>query len=202
MTSPAPPRSHPSEPTLLLFGAGRLGPAFRAAVAAHAAGCARCGALLRGGEALGGALLADEPPAALAPGALGAVLARLDDPAPPPGISFDALLAKRTWPVAPGVRHARLLSDNDESLHLFRVRPGASLPRHDHGGGELTCVLAGAFEDRTGVYAAGDAALMRPGLAHEPVAIGSAECVCLLAVAGRLRFATIIPRLVQRVLGL
>lgn len=200
MTAPGP-RSHPDEMTLLLFSAGRLGAAFRAAVAAHAAGCAVCGARLREEAALGGALLADEPEASLAPDALIAVLARLDEPAPP-SIGLPALVARRGWPVAPGVRHARLLCEEDEALHLFRVRPGANLPGHDHNGPELTCVLEGAFEDAMGVFAAGDAVAMRPGLPHEPVAIGDEDCVCLLAVAGRLRFATPIPRLVQRFLGL
>ena len=195
------PQSHPSDLTLLLFSTGSLGLAFRTAVAAHAAGCPRCGALLERDAALGGALLADEPPAPLAAGALDAVLARLDEPAPRT-ITLPALLARRAWPVAPGVRHARLLGDEDESLHLFRVRPGASLPSHDHGGAELTCVLEGAFEDTTGVYTYGDAVPMRPGFPHEPVAIGDRDCVCLLAIVGRLRFATPIPRLLQRFLGL
>lgn len=200
MTAPAP-RSHPADHTLLLYSAGHLGPAFRAAVAAHAAECPRCGALLHDGAALGGALLAEEPQAKLAPGALDEALARLDEPLPPT-VGLQTLVARRGWPVAPGVRHARLLAADDESLHLFRVRPGANLPNHDHAGAELTCVLEGAFEDTTGIYAAGDAVPMRPGLAHEPVAIGGEDCVCLLAVVGRLRFATPIPRLVQRFLGL
>lgn len=201
MTLPPAPRSHPDEPTLLRFSAGRLGPAFRTAVAAHAANCPRCGAVLRESATLGGALLADEPQATLAPGALDAVLARIEEPVPP-SIGLPDLLARRAWPVAPGVRHARLLAAEGESLHLFRVRPGASLPVHDHAGAELTCVLEGAFEDMTGTYAAGDAVPMRPGLAHEPVAIGDEDCVCLLAISGRLRFATPIPRLLQRFLGL
>ena len=104
--------------------------------------------------------------------------------------------------MAPGVRHRRLLADTGESLHLFRVRPGAGLPVHDHSGDELTCVLEGAFMDVTGTYAAGDAIPMRPGLMHAPAAIGGEDCVCLLAVSGRLRFVTLIPRLMQRFLGL
>ena len=195
------PHSHPDETTLLLFSTGRLGVAFRAAVAAHAAGCPRCGALLNQDEALGGALLADEPSAPLAAGALDAVLARLDEPAPQ-SLDLPTLLARRAWPVAPGVRHVQLLADQDESLHLFRVRSGSRLPRHDHAGPELTCVLEGAFEDSTGIYADGDAVPMRPGLVHEPAAIGDQDCVCLLAVVGRLRFVTPIPRLIHRFLGL
>jgi putative transcriptional regulator len=201
MHAPGAPRSHPDDLMLLLYSVGALGPAFRSAVAEHAAGCARCGALLRDGEAVGGALLADEAVAPLAAGALDSVLARLDDPAPP-SINLSDLLALRPWPVAPGVRHVRLLADRDESLHLFRVRPGGKLPDHDHGGDELTCVLEGAFEDATGVYEAGDAVPMRPGRPHEPRAIGQRDCVCLLAVSGHLRFSTPIARLVQRVLGL
>ena len=195
------PRSHPDDATLLLFGTGRLAPAFHAAVAVHAANCPRCSGLLRQNVAVGGAILAAEQPTSLAPGALDATLARLDKPRRRK-VNLPQLLARRAWPVAPGVRHARLLHDDGASLHLFRVRPGASLPRHDHGGLELTCVLEGAFEDRTGVYAGGDAVPMHPGSPHEPVAVGDQDCVCLLAVAGKLRFKTPIPRLIQGFLGL
>jgi putative transcriptional regulator len=195
------PHSHPDDVMLLLYSTGRLGLAFRTAVSAHAAGCPRCGALLRRGAAVGGALLDAESPAPLSAGALDAVLARLDEPEPR-AVGLPFLLARRAWPVAPGVQHARLLGDADESLHLFRVRPGAKLPSHDHAGAELTCVLEGAFEDTTGLYAHGDAVPMRPGLAHAPVAVGDQDCVCLLAVVGRLRFATPIPRLLQRFLRL
>ncbi len=104
--------------------------------------------------------------------------------------------------MAPGVRHALLMAAEGESLHLFRVRPEASLPAHDHGGVELTCVLEGAFHDGTGAYAAGDAVPMRPGHGHEPVATGGQDCVCLLAVQGRLRFSGLLPRLAQHVLRL
>ena len=198
---PPEPRSHPDALSLLLFNTGRLGPVFRAAVMAHAAGCLRCGALLRLGSTAGGAFLATLPPTPLSPTALDAALARLDEAAPP-SVSLPALLARRTWPVAPAVRHARLLGEGCESLHLFRVRPGAALPRHDHGGPELTCVLEGAVQDETGTYEAGDARPKRPGAPHEPVAVGDRDCVCLLATAGRLRFATSIPSLVQKVMGL
>lgn len=195
-----PPRHHPGERALLLFGAGRLGPAFRAAIAVHAADCPRCGALLRAGMEVGGALLEDEPETPLAPGALERTLAGLDE-RPPPVPALSALLSRQPRPVAPGVRHRRLLAAEGESLHLFRVRSGASLPLHDHGGEELTCVLEGAFEDDTGAYAAGDAVALRTGTAHAPVAVGGSDCTCLVAISGRLRFTMSLPRIVRRLLG-
>lgn len=196
----AVPRAHPNDATLLAYAAGRLGPAFRVAVRTHAAGCARCAMRLGEGVALGGALLDAEAPAPMSGGALEAALARLDAPAP--RRPRQTWMQARTWPVAPGVRHALLVAEDDESLHLFRVRPNASLPAHDHGGPELTCVLEGKFRDSAGEYAAGDAVAMRPGLDHEPVATGTAECVCLLAVQGRLRFRGLLPRLAQHLLRL
>ncbi len=104
------PRSHPDALTLQLFSVGGLGPAFRAAVAAHAADCLRCGARLREDAALCGAILAEELPVPLAPGALEAVLARLDEPVRP-SVRLSALLTRHGWPVAPGVRHAGLPRD-------------------------------------------------------------------------------------------
>ena len=197
----SPPRSHPDETTLLLFSTGRIGPAFSASVASHAAGCPACAGWLRAGAALGGALLMEQSPTPLSPGALDRALHNLRGP-PSQTPALSALTKRRALPVAPGVRHRRLFATAEESLHLFRVRPGASLPSHDHDGEELTSVIAGAFQDATGLYVAGDAVPMRPGVAHEPVAIGDTDCVCLLAVSGHLRFAGLLPRLMQHVLGL
>lgn len=201
MSEAVTPRSHPSDAMLLRYCVGADGPAFRATVAAHAAGCPRCSAVLRQGDALGGMLLADLPETPLAPGALEAVLARLDEPAPP-AVTLSDLFARRTWLVAPGVRHRRLLAADGESLHIFRVAPGASLPRHDHGGDELTHVLEGSFQDETGRYQAGDAVAQGPGVEHGCTNSGTVECVCILAVTGHLRFEGLIPRVMQRVLGL
>jgi putative transcriptional regulator len=195
------PRSHPSDATLLLYSTGRLGQPFRVAVAAHVAHCARCQCLLEAGAAIGGQLLADAPPAPLAPDALNAILARLDEPAPR-ALPTPLPPTRRAWPVAPGIRHARLLHDGHESLHLFRVCLGYSLPVHHHNGPELTCVLEGAYADETGVHSAGDAVSTQAGGPHEVRAVGARDCVCLLAVTGRLRFVTPIPRAMQWFLGL
>jgi putative transcriptional regulator len=194
------PRSHPDDATLLLYSAGRLGQPFRLAVEVHAAHCGHCRRLLDTGAAIGGQLLADAPSSPLAPDALHAVLSRLDEPVGTRSVLLP--LARRTWPVAPGVRHARLLHEGHESLHLFRVRSGYSLPVHYHSGPELTCVLEGAYSDETGLHSAGDAVPGQASGPHEVRAVGARDCTCLLAVTGRLRFSTLIPRAMQWFLGL
>ncbi len=42
---------------------------------------------------------------------------------------------------------------------LIRLKAGRGVPRHTHGGSELTVVLEGSFSDETGHYARGDLAI-------------------------------------------
>jgi putative transcriptional regulator len=161
--------------------------------------------------AVGGRLLEALPPTPLAPGALGRALDRLEAPGDaPPGVgggggvpaeepspdagelpppALRALLrgARPRW-LAPGLRQAVLLRGPGGTLRLLRVRPGTALPRHGHGGAELTVVVEGAFADETGRYGPGDLAEADEGVEHRPVAEGPSDCVCLVASRGRLRF--------------
>jgi len=84
---------HPSDAVLVAYGAGSLGEGLALVVAGHLAFCPRCRDRIASIEAVGGALLEEiepqAPEAAMDPGALDAMLARLDTlpadvPLPPP----------------------------------------------------------------------------------------------------------------------
>ena len=98
--------------------------------------------------------------------------------------------------LAPGLRHAVLLrGPADGTLRLLRVRPGTALPHHAHRGTELTLVLEAAFADETGRHGSGDLVEVEGEESHRPVAEGPADCVCLVATEGRLRFGGLLGAL-------
>ena len=65
---------------------------------------------------------------------------------------------------------------------LFRVAPGARLPRHRHVGVEQTFVLEGSLVDEHGACTSGNFVWRRPGSVHEAyspdgcLAIGVFQC--------------------------
>ncbi len=217
------PTHHPADDTLLRHAAGRLSAGATLVVATHLAGCPHCQLAARLGEAIGGVLLADTAPAAMATDALDRTLARLDTPAsiarPPanatdpvpdlaPGVPMPAPLrhvARRPWRwVAPGISRIRLDlagAAPGEHAYLLRVAPGATLAEHGHRGEEITCVLSGQFRDSTGLYGPGDVAEMDVGQDHQPITEPGAVCICLIATQGRLRMRGTLARLLQPLVG-
>ena len=81
------------------------------------------------------------------------------------------------------------------TLHLLRLKPGALLPRHTHRGAELTYVITGAFEDEIGHFGPGDVEETDTDITHRPVVVSQEDCIGLLATSGRLRFSSVLMRL-------
>jgi len=201
---------HPSAATLLAYAAGRLPVAHGIVVRTHLALCAECRAEAALAAAIGGEMLTELPPAALAADSLAKVLGRLEEAAPPAPparpvpTTVEQLATGRWWWIGPGMRLMPLLRRGADNvrLDLIKVAPGVRLPGHGHTGTELTCVLRGAFGDETGEYHAGDFAEGEPGLEHEPMALPvGQDCVCLIATEGRLRAHSWVARLVQPLVG-
>ncbi|GGC72615.1 anti-sigma factor [Siccirubricoccus deserti] len=209
-------RHHPSEATLVSYGAGNLWEAAAVVVGAHLIHCAQCAATVRLAEKVGGAILDSLPPAALAPVMLERAMSRLNEVSSDVAAKADAqhprrvtavqgeghsilpsLLRNAEWRwLAPGIRRAVLLRQPDDgTLHLLRVRSGTALPQHSHRGIELTLVIAGAFVDAAGHYGPDDVAEADEAVSHQPTAEGQDECVCLIATQGRLRFGSLASRL-------
>ncbi len=201
---------HPSEAMLLAYAAGTLPAPHSIVIRTHLALCAECRDTLRLGTALGGALLEEMAPNALAADALYRTLARLDEQEPrTPARRVPSTVAElatgRWWWLGPGIRLMPLIRrDRDDArLDLIRVAPGLALPSHGHTGSEITCVLQGAFGDETGEYRAGDVAETDEDLEHAPIALPvGTECICLIATTGRLRAHGWVARIVQPIFGI
>jgi putative transcriptional regulator len=203
---------HPSDATLIASAAGSLPRLHGHVLAVHMANCATCQGTVRLGEEMGGVLLESVRPESVGEDALAKTLARLDEPAPENATAasalpttLDALTQHGRWrPVGFGIRLMPLAPRDSTAtrLDLIRVTPGTALPRHEHTGDELTCVLQGAYTDETGEYRAGDVAEGGIGLDHRPKALPGAECICLISTTGFLRSHSLIGRMLQPFFGI
>lgn len=188
------PKHHPSLDILTGYAAGILDPGFGLVVAAHLEACAQCRGIVAANEGASGASLADLPDAAMTPDALSRVVARLGN-APAPKSAPDARplldrlpLKPRKW-VAPGVWVAAVDTPraSENRVYVLSVGPGKPTALHSHSGAEFCTVLAGAYRDQLGVFAAGDFAAAESDLKHQPIVEGDEDCVCLFATEGRLK---------------
>lgn len=183
---------HPSEATLVRYAAGTLPEALAVVTATHLGFCAHCRQTLKALEMTGGVLLDELPPVPLRDDALERLFSATDqspvaEPAvlhpelPPP---LHRVVMGRWWPIGVGVRWRPLRVSGAAWGGLILAQPGRSMPRHEHAGLELTCVLSGAFADDTGHYLAGD--LAEPGIDHDrpPVTVGTTPCLCVIASEG------------------
>lgn len=100
----------------------------------------------------------------------------------------------------PGLRRLPLDVSETAETELFRIEPGAAVPRHTHEGSEFTLVLQGGFTDETGSFGPGDLALKGPADVHQPVADDDGACIVLAVRDGGLRFQGVIG-IVQRLMG-
>jgi len=77
-----------------------------------------------------------------------------------------------------------------------------AVPRHGHGGRELTLILAGTLCDGDAVFARGDVEETDESIEHEPIAGPNEDCVCLAVTDAPLRFKSLAARLLQPFLGI
>ncbi|HSB22078.1 MAG TPA: ChrR family anti-sigma-E factor [Burkholderiaceae bacterium] len=214
---------HPGDELLLPLAAGRLSAGQALVLSTHLEGCTDCRARLHTLQALGGALLEQAEPAALEAGAWERTLQRIDRPAPAPVAAaavpapHPALPDGLAWPASlrgcragawrwmgPGMRYARIVAPHDPaaSLYLLRIGEGRSLPRHTHGGIELTQVLCGTFDDGRALFGPGDFDAADETVHHQPVVQPGATCVCLAYVGARMRFDGRIASLIGGWIGM
>ncbi|WP_243322808.1 cupin domain-containing protein [Geothrix sp. SG200] len=89
-----------------------------------------------------------------------------------------------------GAQVARLLKDpaTGATLNLARMPGGMSMPRHSHGGAELSLVLSGAMQDGPAHLRPGDWLACGAGQQHGPSTEPGLECWALLRIEGGIRF--------------
>lgn len=177
--------------------AGSLSPALAAGVAAHLTLCPHCREEVRDYEALGGALVEEA-----GTGAEAAFLEPHGAPEAEPGLR--PVASAFPWPLArlegldsqalawkrllPGVEEHVLEAGRSRRVSLYRVAPGASVPRHTHAGEEFTLVLEGGYTDSFGAFTRGDVEFADDSVDHRPVAMAGRPCVCFVVTEGPLRF--------------
>lgn len=214
---------HPDDELLLAQARGGLEVGTGLVLASHLELCDHCRERLRTLEALGGVLLDELEPTALADDALARTLARIDATrrahapkrikvtAPPPlpeGARWPrALTHCRATPwrwMGPGMRWSRVSVPDapDANVVLLRIAAGKYLPRHTHRGFELTQVLYGRFHDGRALFGPGDFDATDDSIHHQPVVQDGSECICLASVDGRLRFDGAIAGILGSLVGM
>lgn len=213
---------HIRKSTLLAFAAGRLSEALSTVAAAHLAWCGECRKLAEAAasardappeagpialpvdKALGQTALQAMDRLAAAPAGPASEIGDFGLPMPL-ALRLDGRnLADLAWrKVLPGVAvcDLDLRCGAAGHLRLVRMAPGKALPRHGHGGCELSLVLRGAYRDEHGRYAIGDVSDLDSTAVHRPVAEDQGPCICLLAADGPARFRSWSGRLWQRLAG-
>lgn len=188
--------SHDYAALMLDYAAGALPPAFRLLVDVHLDLRPDARTFAAGADCVGGALLESIPPAPMAATPLPPRLPEDAGPEPAPALSGlrsrIALAASGedglAWrPRAFGFFDHRLPL---EGAYLVKIPARRGIPRHTHGGEELTLVLHGAFADDRSVYRPGDLVFADGKVEHAPRVIGDEACVCLIAETGATRLRT------------
>jgi putative transcriptional regulator len=205
-------KHHPSWSLVTAYAAGTLDQGQHIAVATHLAACPDCRALAREAENLGGEILKAQPRVELPSGAFDKVLRRLDAPPPAqtrPPVTENAIpelpdFVRRyhikPWQsVAPALdlRRIELPQASPTRVFLLRSRAGTKLLRHRHTGFEMTCVLAGGFAHDGNHFEPGDFDLGDTTNEHEIAIAPERDCVCLVAMQGRLQLPGLLGRILQ-----
>lgn len=183
---------------LVDYAAGSLEEGPLLMVASHVALCPQCRAQVTRFEEVGGALLEDIEPVAVASKTFDRIVAQLDEPVPQQVEKTANGLAEllpfplrhyvdssARWRYAGGgVQEIELsLGEGKHQASLLRIPGGRSMARHRHKGLEYTLVLAGGFSDRGAHYTPGDVCLAAEP-EHAPLADAGTDCICLAVVDG------------------
>jgi putative transcriptional regulator len=204
---------------LAAFSAGTLDHGGHIAVATHLVGCDGCRRLAHSFEHVGGVVLEDLPPAALAADALARVTERLLEPprstATPsiripeselPGLPrFLRSYRFGDWKwIAPStyIRPVVLPHSSDTRVFLLKGGRGTKLLRHSHTGVEMTCILTGGYSQYGEHFGVGDFDLGDDTVEHDPTVDPGEECICLVAMQGGLRLSGLLGKIIQPLIRL
>lgn len=170
------------------------------------------------GEAIAGAALEAETPAAMSLNALDMAFAAIErgpvrgskqamvyaDLAAVPAVLQDAILAAeagRGWSLyGPGIRRLQLGLGGQAKAEVLRIDPGVAVPWHTHKGQELTLCLVGEYTDGARQYGPGDFSVADGSVRHQPVAHKASHVYALAVTDAGLRFEGLLGAL-QKLVG-
>lgn len=116
---------------------------------------------------------------------------------------LEASNAKVKWRFAgPGVERAPLAETEDgERLYLLKARGGFAMPTHSHRGEEWTLILKGSYHVGDDRFTVGDLHREDQTCTHQPIVDEGEECICLVAIEGKLKFKEPLLRVLQPLFG-
>lgn len=195
---------HPDTRFLTDYAAGSLPRSQALCVAAHLHYCPACRTKVGELSSVGAELFMDQAPVAVSDDCFGRIMDRLDDrldaPAPaaqsvpaapddPGDGAMPRAIRKLTrgsldnlnWrKIGKSFSYSTLrLGDPRRETSLLHIAAGGNLPKHHHGGDEITVVLKGSFSDQEDHYHVGDYIVRTRGETHTPVASQDEDCLCL-----------------------
>ena len=198
---------HLSDEYLVEYANGSLPGPEALVVGSHLAICVDCRNRVETFETVSAVLLEEGEAEAVSPGALDAILAKIDGPEeedaapliefdrdtlqviPPPLRNYlDGSLSDLNWKrTGRGIEEASLVRDEDVRISLLRIRAGQKVPSHTHRGEEFTLVLSGGYADGDDHFGKGDVSLADSEKDHAPVADSDGPCLCLTVRNGATR---------------
>lgn len=169
------------------------------------------------GEALAGAALEAETPAAMSPHALDMVFAAIErgGSRPQRALVYPELSGlpvalrelvreaegKGGWGMSgPGIRRLDLSRDGGLKLEMIRLDAGKAVPWHTHKGRELTLCVHGEYADGLAIYGPGDFSITDGAIRHQPKASEAGPAYALAVTDAGLKFEGLLGAL-QRLVG-
>ncbi|MFM1816210.1 MAG: hypothetical protein RLZ98_2905 [Pseudomonadota bacterium] len=204
---------HPTEVTLSAFAGATLDEGNSLVVATHLALCGDCREIVKSYELVGGTLVDEINACEVSRAARASVLDRVAGTQQvgagttirPRRSEHDvmkplALYAPGSWRwIGLGVQWKPVHVNSDAGTRVFMLKaaPGTRLPDHRHVGTEWTCVLQGAFTHQLGRYGPGDFDEADDSVEHSPSVDRGGDCICLVALNGRIELKSWLGRLIQ-----
>lgn len=209
---------HPDEGLLVRYAAGSLSEPMSLLVATHLALCPHCRAHTEQYDVLGGALLEDIDTQNVGSDLRDRVFAQLDADTPasprpsapqhrtapdlrvpePLRSYLNANLDDLDWRYRGPLDEVRILENyTGTTSRLLRIKAGKAMPRHTHGGTELTLVLAGGFTTQGRHFLRGDLDAADPTVDHAAIADDGEDCFCFAINEGKLSFTGPLLRLLN-----
>ena len=214
---------HLDDATIVACAAGTLDEASRVVATTHIAMCAECRERFRIAEKIGSAVLDEVNPEVVSSSLFESTLILIEnaekssrslkpeidvypnDVPRPLARYMKWTLDEVPWKtVAPGIGICNLKATDETTgeLKLIRVGAGRKIPEHGHQASEMTLVLRGIFKDEFGSFGPGDIAELGPNEEHTPMIGGDEDCICLVAIEGKMRFKGLVSRMLQPLVGM